>query len=292
MNNFVRFIFLVMLCSWSWYGTAEAALSLQIGFHAKSFPDFSVEDVEISVKLLAEELGKEIGVETHVDVYEDIRAMRQDFEQGKINFVVASSILLVKEFNSALFVDGFRFVRISPLSDRVIVLGQIKPGKRTLQDYRGDRLALAQYDPMTDLYLDYVSWLTFKRSYQNSFKLLGREKKAHQLILKLFFDSADVTCVYQNAYATALEMNPQLEKKLQIIAQTEFMPQGMGLFHRNTPVEFRELVIAEALKLADRPRGQQLLNLFKSERAIRSTYADLDAALKLNTAYQNLILKK
>ncbi len=121
--------------------------SLRVGYDAKSFPDFSLEDLEVSIKLLSEELGKEIGIKTTVTVYEDIKAMRDDFEQGKINFVVASAILLATEFDNQLFADGFRFVRSDNSSDQVLVLSQKKYGKTDLKDFRGKRLALTQYDP-------------------------------------------------------------------------------------------------------------------------------------------------
>jgi ABC-type phosphate/phosphonate transport system substrate-binding protein len=265
-----------------------ASETLRAGFYAKSFPDFSVEDVEVSVKLLSEEIGKEAGVKTIVKVYEDIQSMRQDFENGIINFVVTSSILMVSQFDKNLLSDGFRFIRSAESQNRLLVLGQNKPNKDGFDSYRGQRLVLAQSDPTCELYLDLLSWSDFKQSYSNSFKLIKREKKAHQLILMLFFNQADVTCVFQNAYDIAIEMNPQLKQKITVLSEIENMPEGMGLFHTNTPVAFRESVIAQALKLQNKPRGRQLLELFKGEQAIRAAVKDLAAALELYNAHRRL----
>jgi len=266
-----------------------ASETLRAGFYAKSFPDFSVEDVEVSVKLLSEEIGKEAGVKTFVNVYEDIQSMRQDFENGIINFVVASSILMVSQFDKNLLSDGFRFIRSAESLDRLLVLGQNKPNKDGFDSYRGQRLVLAQSDPTCELYLDLLSLSDFKQSYSNSFKLIKREKKAHQLILMLFFNQADVTCVYQNAYDIAIEMNPQLKQKITVLSEIKNVPEGMGLFHTNTPAAFRESVIAEVLKLQNKPRGRQLLELFKGEQAIRAAVKDLTAAMELHAAHQRLL---
>ena len=266
-----------------------ASETLRAGFYAKSFPDFSVEDIEISVKLLSEEIGKEVGIQTSVKVYEDIQSMRQDFEKGIINFVVASSILMITQFDKNLFSDGFRFIRWAESPDRFLVLGQHKPNMDGFDSYYAQRLVLAQIDPTCELYLDFLSRSHFNQSYSNSFKLIKREKKAHQLILMLFFNQADVTCVHQNAYEIAIEMNPQLKQKLEVLSQTENVPQGMGLFHKNTPAAFRETVIAQALKLQNSPRGRQLLELFKSEQAIRAGVQDLMTALELYNAHQRLV---
>lgn len=262
--------------------------TLRAGFYAKSFPDFSLEDIEISVKLLSEEIGKSVGIPTSVKVYEDIQSMRQDFEKGIINFIVTSPILLVTQFDKNLLSDGFRFIRWAESPDRFLVLGQSQPNTDGFDSYYAQRLVLAQIDPTCELYLDFLSRSHFNQSYSHSFKLVKREKKAHQLILRLFFNQADVTCVHQNAYDIAIEMNPQLKQKLKVLSQIENIPQGMGLFHKNTPKAFREAVIAQALKLHNRPRGRQLLELFKGEQIMRAGVNDLTAALALYTAHQRL----
>ena len=146
--------------------------------------------------------------------------------------------------------------------------------------------------PMTELYMDFLARRTFKQGYQKSFKLIPREKKAHQLILKLFFDQADLACVYYNAYQTAIDLNPQIQERLQIIAHTDNIPQGAGMFHNKVTPEFRESVITQALKLASYVRGQQLLQLFKSDEAVRSSAANLLAARKLYEAHHQLVSDK
>lgn len=263
--------------------------TLRAGFYAKSFPDFSVEDIEVTVKLLSEELGEEVGIRTSVKVYEDIQSMRQDFENGIINFAVTSPILFITQFDNNLFSDGFRFIHWSESPDRYLVLGQHQPNTSGFDSYHGQRLVMAQIDPTCELYMEFLSRSHFKQSYINSFKPIKREKKAHQLILMLFFNQADVTCVHQNVYELAIEMNPQLKQKLEVLAQTDNVPQGLGLFHKNTPAAFRETVIAQALKLHNRPRGRQLLELFRGEQAIRAGVKDLKPALELYNAHQGLV---
>lgn len=262
--------------------------TLRAGFHSKSFPDFSLEEIEISVKLLSEEIGREEGIETSVKVYDDLKVMRQDFETGVINFVVASSILFASHFDHNTLSDGFRFVRNSISYDSLILLGQAKSGQANFDNYRGKRLILAESDPLAEIYLDVLSKKHFNQSYAQSFKLIKREKKAHQLILKLYFDQADLTCVYRNAYQVAIEMNPELEKKLIVLSEIEHVPQGMGFFHKKTPEDFRARVIALATKMHERPRGEQLLQLFKSDYAVYTDLNDLAGAISLTAEHQHL----
>ncbi len=245
--------------------------SLRIGFYAESFPEISQEDIRISIKLLSEELGRDAGIDTTVKVYEDIRVMRNDFEQGKINFVISSSLSLVTDFDYQLFADGFRLVASNEAQDQVVVLAQKKSGKTRFKEFKNKRLILGELDPMTELVVDYLAWISFKQGYRSSFKEVPREKKAHQLILKLFFDQADITCVYNKSYQLAAELNPQIADQLQVIDHIDGIPHGSGLFHIKTPPAFRERVIEQALILATNPRGQQLLQIFKADTVTRIT---------------------
>ena len=283
---------LIMLAQWTYAENLFTEQSLRVGFYARAFPDFSREDLEISVKLLAEEIGKDSGIATTVTVFTDIALMRKDFEQGKINFAVASSLQLANDFDDAVLADGFRLVISSGLADSLLILTRKNEGLDNLKPLRGKKLALVEFDPVADLYIDYLARSTFHKGYQAAFKLIPREKKANQIILKLFFGQADVICVYRNAYLLATELNPQLESKLQIIAQLDGIPQGAGLFHKNTPAEFRERVIAKALKLDTHIRGQQMLQLFKADKAVRSTVADLTGTKQLFSAYKKLSKKQ
>ncbi len=279
---------LIMLANWSYAEDIFAEHSLRVGFYARAFPDFSAEDLEISVKLLSEEIGKDNGIATTVTVFTDIALMRKEFEQGKINFAVASTLQLANDFDDALLADGFRLVLSSDRSDSLLVLTRKNEGLDNFKPLRGKKLALVEFDPVADLYIDFLARSEFHKSYQAAFKLMPREKKANQIILKLFFGQADVICVYQNAYRLATELNPQLMSKLQIIAQLDGIPQGAGLFNKKTPAEFREQVIALALKLDSHARGQQLLQLFKADKAVRSTLADLAGTKLLYSAYKKL----
>lgn len=262
--------------------------TLRIGFFARAFPDFSREDLEISVGLLAEEIGKQVGIQTTVTIFDDIALMRANFEQGKINFVVASTLNLANDFDNNLLADGFKLIPLGEPSENIIVLTRKNEGLDEFKALRGRRLALVDYDPIADLYIDTLALTNFKKGYQASFKKLLRERKAHQIILKLFFGQADVICVYQNYYRLAGELNPQLRSKLQIISQLDGIPQGAGLFHKNVPLTFRERVIAEAINLETHARGQQLLQLFKADKTVRSTITDLTGVKELYKNHQQL----
>lgn len=266
---------------------AFAETSFRAGFYENTFPDFfSREDVEISIKLLSEEIGNGVGIKTSVTLYSDLKTMRNDFETGRINFVVASSLILASRFDIESFSEGFRLIPTIEYPDRMLLLAFKQTGKTKLLDFRGKKIVLLKDDKLSELYLEKLSQSVFKTSYKNIFKQISPETKPNQLLLKLFFNQADITCVYYSAYKTAIELNPQLLDKLQILDHLDGMPSGAGYFHKNVPVEFREQVINLAMNLPNYPRGAQLLQVFKSDKVLRSVPFDLQSIKNLYNTYQ------
>lgn len=297
MSVFIRLCVVSLLVLYGFNAWAAAKSNsdkrLRVGYHAMSFPDFSLADIQVSIKLFAEELGQSIGIDdVEVLIYEDIDLMRKDFEQGALNYVAASTLLLATKFDTRMFADGFRFIRDSEYADSLVVLAQKHDAKVELKDFKGKRLVLAQTDPLVDLYMDFLSLSVFKKSYSSAFNVPQREKKSHQLILRVFFGQADLACVHNFSYQNALELNPQIQDKLQVIARLDNIPEGAGFFHKNTPAEFREYVIRQAMTITDTVRGKQFLEMFKSDLVIRSTLEDLLPAQQLYVAHQRLLSAK
>lgn len=266
-------------------GDTSTEESFRVGYYLGALPDISNEDLEISLKLLADEIGKQAGINTQVTIFNDLALMRNEFEQGKINFVTASSLDINKYFDAELFANGFKINTINESSETIIVMTRKNEGLDNFKNLRGKSLSLVEFNPISELYVDYLSRTNFKKNYKEAFNKIIKEKKSQQAILKLFFGQTDVICIYQNALKIATELNPQLETKLQVIAKITSMPQAIGLFHKNTPASFAEKVIADASELDKYPRGRQLLQLFKADKLVPAKLDDLSAVKQLYDDY-------
>ena len=265
--------------------TVDAQPILKAGVSANSFPDVSAADIEVTIKLLVEEIGRKAGFEAQLTAYTDEQKLQQDFESGKINFVVASSLIMVRDYDNRLFGAGLRFVRGGDNPEQMLIVGNAN--YQNLSELRGKRIVLAQNDPLAEQYADYMALKTFKQHYQSSFKVLP-PTRVNQLLLKIFFGEADLTAVYFSFYNTALDMNPQLQSKLKIFAQLDNIPSSGAFFHKDTPVEFQEKIIQATMTLNDEPRGRQLMEIFKSDRIYRSDARDLEPAKQLFEASRHL----
>ena len=266
-----------------------AVQTLRIGFHRPSFHEYSREDLEVSVKIVTEEMGKAIGLETSVIIYEDMKLMRTDFEAGKVNLIFASPLLIATEIDNDILADGFKFMPSGGKPESLVILTKKNAGMDHFNSLRGKKLGLTESDPVSDLYVNFLSQSNFKKDYQYVFKKTFREKKSHLVILKLFFDQVDVVCVYENFFEVTGELNPQIFSKIQIIDHIDGILPGPGFFHKKVDPAFREQVISEVIKMNTYARGRQFLEIFKTEQALRVTPAELDATRQLYKDYQHLI---
>jgi ABC-type phosphate/phosphonate transport system substrate-binding protein len=288
ISRYFSFIFLVIFPAFTGANDFFAEKTLRIGFHRPSFHEYSREDLEVSVKIITEEMGRDIGIQTAVFIYEDIKLMNADFVQGKINLIFLSTLPIANEVDNTLLADGFKFLSSGGNSSNLVILTRKNEGMDDFKSLRGKKLGLIENDPVTDLYVNFLSEANFKKDFIYVFENTPREKKSYQAVLKLFFGQVDVVCVYENFFRTAAELNPQILSKIQIIDHTEGIIQNAGFFHKNVDAEFRENVIAAVLKLNTYPRGLQFLEIFKTEQAMRISPADLLSIKELYGNYKHL----
>jgi ABC-type phosphate/phosphonate transport system substrate-binding protein len=289
-KTIVRIILAIAYVIFAEYAGASDTIpeqTLRVGFHLPSFHDYSREELEISVKLLTEEMGNKIGINTTVTVYEDLEAIRTAFEQGNINLIYASPILIVNTLDNSLLTDGLKLVIEDGEPDKLVILTRKNAGMDDFKSLQNKRLSLVENDPGADLYLNFLSRSYFNKDFKNVFIEMPQEKKSHQAILKLFFGQTDVACVYDNIYQIVAEMNPQILAKTQVIEHFNGILQGAGFFHKNVDAVFRERIITEAIKLNTYARGQQFLELFKADKMVRVSSADLAISKQLSSDYKS-----
>lgn len=260
--------------------------TLRIGFDVDSLPDISRTDLEVSLKFWADEISEQTNVPISVTFYHDqMKQMLKDFESGKLNFIFTAPIQFVKQFNRDLLADGFTTRQNAQHFDTLVILTRQHESTDTIQQLKNHRITLQTNNELHLLYLDLLSFQTFKQSYRNSFHLTTPEKNSQRLILQLFFKKTDAVLVSEGSFNLASELNPQLGNSLQVVARLPNVPPGTGFFHKAVAEDFREEVIGKAEKLNHYRRGQQVLEIFKATQVQRSAISDLDSIVKL---YQEL----
>ena len=259
------------------------------GFYLKAFSDVDRADIEVAMLFWITEIAKKANLSTSNHFYTSIEKMHQDFLQHKINFILASPLPIVKNFDPLLLADGYKVIWDGSAEDTLLVLTHKQSKLLQFSELNDKHLSLLMNDPISQMYVDMLALENFGKKPNQIFNKVSGSKTSNQLILNLFFRKTDVIFVYEKFYKLAIELNPQIKKDTQIISSLTNIPRALGYFHKDVDPVLMNIVLSEVEKLHHYAKGQQLLEIFHADKAIRSSIADLHSTQQLIKRYQNLI---
>lgn len=260
--------------------------TLRVAVNIGSLRDASRAEVEVSLKLWAEELMHILEVPAAIRFYDGMAEIRRDLDADRVNFVIADGLDLIRHFNPGDLADGFG--GLAPSEDRMLLLTRKGAGIHSGRDLAGKRVLLLSNNAFSDLWLETYCYRTFQKSCDKAGLLVAKENRSRQLVLKLFFDKADAALVRGYAYELTLDLNPQISARTEILEQILIYPGTLGLFGSRVSPAFREYVIAKVPHLHDKARGRQLLEVMQTERVGRVANTLLDPIRQLRREHDAL----
>lgn len=108
------------------------------------------------------------------------------------------------------------------------------------------------------------------------------------VVLPVFFKQADACVVTSRGFLTLCELNPQLGKKLRVLATSPPLLTGVVVFHRDCPAERKDVTRSVLLQLHNSVFGRQALTLFQTERLMAAGRPILRNAVELLAAYEKI----
>lgn len=281
------YFFIILLVTGIAY--AEPLPVFSMGFYLPVIRDVPRKDVEISLRFWIEEVCKSVDVNCKpVRFYDDQNALKQALNDDTINFVVATSMCFVQNFPTEELSDGFSGYKL--IDDDLLLVVRRDAAIHSPANLKGKRMALLDSDELTDIYLGTLLMKAGMKSDLSQLSSLSRETRSSKQVYQLFFDKADAALIYRSGYETALELNPQIGQRMQVLEKYTFKnrsPHTAFFSSRVNPLN-REMIIKAGLKLAGTPRGLQVLQLYQSTDMERTKVSDLLPYHELLNTYQTL----
>ncbi len=241
--------------------------TLRVAVHLGALRDASRADVEVSLKVWAEELVRFLQVPTEIRFYDALPAIRHDLDSGRINFVIADGIDLLRHFDSESLTDGFG--GRSPGEDTLLLLVRKDAGIRSTSDLAGKRVVLLADNEISDLWMETFCLRTFQKTCAGAGLNISKETRSRQQVLQVFFGKVDAALVRGYPYLLAVDLNPQIRARTQVLERIPLYPGALGLFASSVSPAFREYVISRVPAMHDHPRGRQMLEVLQSEKISR-----------------------
>lgn len=255
---------------------AQSPQPIAIGFYMPVVRDYPRKDVEVTLRFWVDEMTRSLGLSYKpIRFYEDMEEIRRDMQEGKINFMVASSMGVVGHIPQEELRNGF--TSKSRDADYLLFVVRKEAGITRPRDLAGRRVTLVEGDELSRVYLETLMLKDWGRPGWDRLASLGSEQKSSKLVMDLFFGRADMALIELNAYEAALALNPQIGQRLQVLDAYTFKGKfsTVGLFSSKLPAEDRERIIESGLKLNGTPRGRQVLAIYHAEDMVRCNLDDL-----------------
>lgn len=239
-------------------------------------PDFSVgfyyppiqnlvsrNDFEATLTVWIEEVTQKIkSIPIKIELFDSIEAMRKAFDQGELAMIVGPPFVLAKYFDRNSLAEGLTGTTPQGKPNGLIMLVRKNKQIDSIQQLRGKRLVMPTENELADVFLDTLTFKTYRQSFQKVFSSVRLLPSYSSLVYEVFFDRADVALTYQETYDVMLELNPQLSSTLTVLTGYPFIAPNYGYFHRRYPDNLRKMWIENAIRLDNSPKAKQvLLNL-------------------------------
>ena len=249
------------------HAVAPTKETMRVAVHLGAMRDVSRADIEVSLKVWANELMTTLEVPAEVLFYTDLPGIRRDMVSGRVNFVIADPISFLRNFSLDELADGFGSVGAG--EDTMVLIARKNAGISGLADLRGKRVVLLSESEVPGLWLDVICLRTFQQSCLRSGLEVSQEKLSQRQVFKVFFGKADAALVRSRAFETAAELNPQIRQQLLVVERVPLYPGAMGLFSATVSREFRDYVMAKVARFDREPRGRQMMEILHSEQVGR-----------------------
>lgn len=178
--------------------------------------------------------------------------------------------------------------------DEYLLLAHEDSGIRTLGDLRHKTINIHDNPKMclAAMWLDTVISGFSAGSAREFFGRVTSQGKLSRVVLPVYFRQADACLVTKRGFGTMCELNPQLGRKLRVIAgSTNFVTSFMA-FHKDLAPERRLKIQTTLASLHKTAAGLQALTLFETGQLAIVDSSILRSTLELVKAHEQLRLKK
>ncbi len=204
LTRLLRVFALSLACANTAMATTAGDESLRVAVHVDAIRDTSRADLEVALKVWAEDIKRILRVPADITFYRAMSEIRRDLDVGKVNFVIADGINLLRYFEPEDLADGFGAAAAN--EDSMMLLARRDSGLTGFKDIAGKRIVLLSDNELSDLLLETSCLRNFHMTCERAGVVVMRESRSQQQVLHVFFGKADAALVRGHPYAFVVLM--------------------------------------------------------------------------------------
>ena len=259
--------------------TAPFRMALSIG----TFAEVNANDAQAAVMAWAKTIVAERGIviEVETKIFEKIEELAEALESRQVD---AAAVLAVEFMGIPTKPDSvFLSKKNNSVTERYVLLVHRDSGIDAVDKLLGHKL-LQHNNPRTSLAAAWLDTLLANHSLgfpEEFFESTTRIDNASKAILRVFFRQSDACIVTATVFDIVSELNPQLRKKLKVIAESPEVIPTLFFFSPGYTAEAKSELESALVALHKSPAGQQVLTIFQGDRMEKHPISCLERSREL-----------
>jgi phosphonate transport system substrate-binding protein len=236
---------------------------LALGLSLNVFPQIDIKDAQAAMALCMSEAAGRAGFRSETTVYPSFRELQTDFQKGRIDLAVLTPVEFFQIESSLQGEPAFTASRDGRRTERYVVVAATDKPTAGLAGLKRRRLTYVRWDEPGLLFLNTLLLRANQPEMDRFFGSAEPKERPSEAVHSVFFGAADACVISEQAFQTMVELNPQVGRKLKVIAESPGLVRGMAVYGKAFPKESRDKILAASGRLNEYPRGKQILTLFQ-----------------------------
>lgn len=271
------------------YAGQKNKIPIRAGYLLKGITEVDQKDASAALAIWAEEICETYDFDANAILYESPDRLIKDFISKKLDYIALQTIDYL-EFEPVIQAPvEMANYRDNRPTIRYLLLVNADSGLKELAHLKNKRLVIKKDTRMAKVFMD-VNLMKAKLPRADCYFASIQEKnKENQLAYAVFFGQADACIMTQGGFAVMTELNPQMGRKLKVLASSPELVEVVGLFHKDYPPPYKEKAIHLITKgMLKTKRARQLKLLMNTEGMMLITEDHLKNTRTLFAEYNRL----
>lgn len=260
-----------------------------MGFYLPAISDeVHIKDIRVTMDYWFKEISHDMRIlESQAYYFDDIQEISRKFHNNELDIIIVPPLSLIKHFDLNDLGQGIAGSRTQGLMNSLVLLVNNNPALTELGNLKGKKLLLLENDELSDMYIDTMVRKQFHVGYEQFFGEVIRKNKSDRLVLDLFFGKADAILVYLRTFDIMAELNPQIKSRIKALLSFELRSKNYSFFSKN--FIYTQRIMENIKSFTKNPRGQELLELFKTDELVEASVSELETLEQLYKEHTELL---
>lgn len=270
----------------------ESNRLIVMGGSSLGIRDSSKQDTEITFNAALAELLKSHNANLVVKVFDSTQDLYKAFDSNELDGIFGTPLEFIQR--ESKMKNSFVAVHYKnvPLAQPFLVLVRADDNIKNIKELRGKKCSIKPTQDMELLLLNTLLLENQQPEYTTFFSDRLNPKNTNTGMMDVFFGKSDLTIVRESEYKTAVELNPQLGKKLTVLSKTEPFLVLIGGAKDNMPDASHKAAVDSLIQLSSTEKGMQLMKIIHADSFESATKSDLNNVRDLLKRYQSLKTKQ